>query len=248
MFVRISKSGYALDLAGETPQSDTVGFRIASEGVFQRADYIDATQARQFSRGNAMMTVSFDSRLEFPTVADAQAYLLTTPQGLLSQSGQTATIGTLTASGTKQIETLTCVGNATGDGNIDWTLTVTDIGTQTGSTAVLNGDTPAQYAVKLAASLNAVAKIKARYTVTASGDTVIVTKRQAEANESGMSLVTVNGTPSPGITGATSANTTAGVAPTISGAISLSDVSCVLNLAQTGVSIARNVTLQGKYT
>jgi hypothetical protein len=247
MFVRLTKSGYALDLAGETPQSETVGFGISSEGVFQRAEYIDTAQATQFFRGGSMANVSFTSRLEFPSVADAEAYLLTTPQGLLSQTGQSVTIGTLSASGTKQVETLTCVGNATGDGNIAWTLTVTDIGTQTGSAAVLTGDTPTQYAVKLAASLNAVSLIRARYTIAASGETVIVTKRQAEANESGMSLVTTNGSPSPGITGATSANTAAGVAPTIGNAITLSNVSCVLNLAQTGVSIARNVTLQGKY-
>jgi hypothetical protein len=112
---------------------------------------------------------------------------------------------------------------------------------------VLSGDTPTQYAAKIATSLNANSSIAFRYVITSSGATVIITKRQAEANDGTLALVTTNGSPSPGITGATSANTTAGVAPTISNSKTLSSVSCVVNLAQNGVSILQNVTILGKY-
>lgn len=247
MFVRLTRGNYALDLAGETPQSETVGFSHDAQGTFQTAQYIEADQASQFYRGGAFANISFDSRLEFASVADAQAYLLATPQGLISQASQTVTIGTLSASGTKQVETLTCVGSATGDGNINWSFTDNVLGTITGTTAVLNADTPTLYAAKIAISLSAVAKIRARYAITSSGADVILTKRQSESDDTTLVLTTTNGSPSPNITGATSANTTAGVAPTISSAITINQASVVLNLAQTGVSIARNVTISGKY-
>jgi hypothetical protein len=184
--------------------------------------------------------------LTFASLTDAENYLLNMPQGLLSQATQTATIGRLTAAGTVQSETLTCVGTTTGAGNINWSFTSADV-TASGTTAVLLGDTPTQYAAKIATSLNANSSIAFRYVITSSGATVIITKRQAEANDGTLALVTTNGSPSPVITGATSANTTAGVAPTISNSKTLSSVSCVVNLAQNGVSILQNVTLLGKY-
>jgi hypothetical protein len=91
------------------------------------------------------------------------------------------------------------------------------------------------------------ADIAFRYIVTSSGANIIITKRQAEANDGTLALTTTNGSPSPGITGATSANTTSGVAPTITNSKTLTSVSCIINLAQQGVTIAQNVTLIGKY-
>ena len=247
MFVRLQRGAIAYDLAGGDGQrSETSNFRISSQPGFQQVQYIEADQFDQFFRGGSSTTVSFDSVLTFTSLTDAENYLLNMPQGLLSQAAQTATIGRLTAAGTKQVETLTCVGTTTGAGNIDWSFTSADV-TASGSTAVLSGDTPTQYAAKLAASLNANTSIAFRYIVTSSGADVIITKRQSEANDGTLALVTTNGSPSPGITGATSANTTAGVAPTISNSKTLSSVSCVLNLAQNGVSVLQNVTLVGKY-
>lgn len=247
MFVRLQRGAIAYDLAGGDGQrSETSNFRIGSQPGFQQVQYIEADQFDQFFRGGSSTTVSFDSVLTFTSLTDAENYLLNMPQGLLSQATQTATIGRLTAAGTKQVETLTCVGTTTGAGNINWSFTSADV-TTSGLTAVLSGDTPTQYAAKLATSLNANTSIAFRYIVTSSGADVIITKRQSEANDGTLALVTTNGSPSPGITGATSANTTAGVAPTISNSKTLSSVSCVLNLAQNGVSVLQNVTLVGKY-
>lgn len=247
MFVRLQRGGIAYDLAGGDGQrSETSNFRISTEGTFQRVEYIEQDAFDQFFRGGSSTSISFDSVLTFSTLAEAESYLLNMPQGLVDQASQTVTLGRLTASGTKQIETLTCVGTAAGNGNVDWTFASADANA-TGTTAILSGDTPTQYAAKIAASLMANADIAFRYTVTSAGADIIITKRQAEANDGTLALTTANGTPSPGITGATSANTTAGVAPTISNSKTLTSVSCIINLAQQGVTIAQNVTLIGKY-
>ena len=247
MFVRLQRGSIAYDLAGGDGQrSETSNFQISAEPNFQQVQYIEADQFDQFFRGGSSTTVSFSSVLTFSSLTDAENYLLNMPQGLLSQASQTVTIGRLTAAGTAQVETLVCVGTTTLAGNINWSFTSVDV-TASGTTAVLLGDTPTQYAAKLATSLNANSSIAFRYIITSSGANVIITKRQAEANDATLALVTTNGSPPPGITGATSGNTTAGVAPTISNSKTLSSVSCVVNLAQNGVSVLQNVTILGKY-
>ena len=246
MFVRLQRGSIAYDLAGGDGQrSETSNFQISAEPNFQQVQYIEADQFDQFFRGGST-TVSFSSVLTFSSLTDAENYLLNMPQGLLSQASQTVTIGRLTAAGTVQVETLVCVGTTTQAGNINWSFTAVDV-TASGTTAVLLGDTPTQYAAKIATSLNANSSIAFRYIISSSGANVIITKRQAEANDATLALVTTNGSPPPGITGATSGNTTAGVAPTISNSKTLSSVSCVVNLAQNGVSVLQNVTIIGKY-
>jgi hypothetical protein len=247
MFVRLQRGGIAYDLAGGDGQrSETSNFRISTEGTFQQVEYIEQDAFDQFFRGGSRTSISFDSVLTFSTLAEAESYLLAMPQGMVNQAGQTVTIGRLTADGAKQVETLTCVGTAAGNGNVDWTFASVDVN-ETGTTAILSGDTPTQYAAKIAASLTANAAVSFRYTVTSSGADIIITKRFPDTNDGTLALAITNGTPSPGITGATSANTTAGVAPTISNSKTLTSVSCIINLAQQGVSIAQNVTLIGKY-
>jgi hypothetical protein len=247
MFVRLQRGAIAYDLAGGDGQrSETSNFSISAEPNFQQVQYIEADQFDQFFRGGSSTTVSFSSVLTFSSLTDAENYLLNMPQGLLSQASQTVTIGRLTAAGTAQVETIVCVGTTTQAGNINWSFTSVDV-TASGTTAVLSGDTPTQYAAKLATSLNANSSIAFRYIITSSGANVIITKRQAEANDATLALVTTNGTPSPNITGATSGTTASGVAPTISNSKTLSSVSCVVNLAQNGVSVLQNVTILGKY-
>lgn len=248
MYVVLNRGSYQLTLAGGLgASSETSGFQIAGQTQFQQGQYIEASQGFQFARGGTMQSVSFNNVLTFPSVQDAEDYVLTTPQGLLDQSGQTVTFGKLATAGTAQVETITCVGTATGNGNLNWSLTAADIGVITGVTAILSGDTPTQYAVKIAASLNANSLIRARYIVTSASATVVLTKRMPEANDSTLALVTTNGAPSPGITGATSANTTAGVAPTFSNSVTLSQASCILTLSHNGASVSQSVNILGRF-
>ena len=247
MYVSIHRGSVLFVLAGGDGQrSETSSLRIGSQANFQQSQYIEAAEFVQFYRGGAATTVTFSSVLTFSTIAEAETYLLNTPQGLLNQLDMTATLGRLTADGTRQVETLTCAGNASIDGNINWALTAAD-GNASGSTAVLSGDTPTLYAPKIAASLNANTAFSVSNMASSSGSTVIITKRNAAANDGTLALVTTNGSPNPTITGATSANTTAGVAPTISNAVTLNDVSALVDLSQQGVTITHNVTILGKY-
>jgi hypothetical protein len=254
MFVRLQRGGIAYDLAGGDGQrSETSNFRISTEGTFQRVEYIEQDAFDQFFRGGSSTSISFDSVLTFSTLAEAESYLLSMPQGMVNQAGQTATIGRLTADGTKQVETLTIATAATGNGNMEYSFTAVDIGTITGTIPLITGQSEASIAFLIQAALLANADFAFRYTTSTTFNipsgpaTVIITKRFADANDGTLALAIANGTPSPGITGATSANTTAGVAPTISNSKTLTSVSCIINLAQQGVSIAQNVTLIGKY-
>jgi hypothetical protein len=254
MFVRLQRGGIAYDLAGGDGQrSETSNFRISTEGTFQQVEYIEQDAFDQFFRGGSRTSISFDSVLTFSTLAEAESYLLAMPQGMVDQDGQTVTIGRLTAEGTKQVETLTIATAATGNGNMEYTFTAADVGTITGMIPLITGQSEGSQATQIVLSLLANADFAFRYNITntfsfPSGPAdVIITKKVAQANDATMSLVVANGTPSPGITGATSANTTAGVAPTISNSKTLTSVSCIINLAQQGVTIAQNVTLIGKY-
>lgn len=248
MYAILNRGTYSLTLAGGLgPSSETSGLSISGQPQFQQVQYVDSDQGAQFFRGGTMQSVSFSCVLTFPTLQAAEDYVLTTQQGILDQQGQTVTLGKIATTGTLQVETLACVGTTTGASNINWSLVAADLGMITGTTAVLLGDTPTQYALKIANSLNTNARIRARYTVTQSGANVILTKIMAEANDSTLALTTTNGSPSPGITGATSANTTAGAAPTFSNAITLTNASVILQLAYNGCSVTQQVNILGRY-
>lgn len=125
-----------------------------------------------------------------------------------------AAFGTTLDYGVAQVETSTIVGTITGDGDARTILTASGM---TGSpittdVAVLTGDTPQAVAVKIAAGLNAIANITAKFTVTSAGATVICTRLIPAANDATMNL-DVNNETCTGLTDApTSANTRAGAA------------------------------------
>jgi len=117
------------------------------------------------------------------------------------------------AGGTLQVNTATCVGTVTGAGNAAVTVTGALIA---GSPVVLavavaDGDTPAVYAPKIAAAINANAAIAAMYTATSAGATVILTANEPTANDGTLNIAVATGTAT-GITAEPdSAATTAGV-------------------------------------
>jgi len=91
-----------------------------------------------------------------------------------STTGSTAWVA-----GAAQVETATAAGTATQSGNV--TTTVTSAG-MTGSplaitTAILNGDTAAVWAGKVRTSLAANATIAARFTVSGTTDSIILTRK-----------------------------------------------------------------------
>lgn len=115
--------------------------------------------------------------------------------------------------GTRQVETATAAGSATGDGTVNVTVTASGL---TGSpilvpVAVLNGDTASDWAAKVRTALRANSVIRSMFEVTGSGTSIILTKWAKEANDGTLNIaIAANGT---GVTdAASSANTTAGVA------------------------------------
>ena len=125
-----------------------------------------------------------------------------------------AAFGTSLAYGVAQVETSTIVGTITGDGDARTILTCDGMTGNpiTTDVAVLTGDTPQAVAVKIAAALNLIANITAKFAITSAGATVICTRLAAAANDATMNL-DVNNESCTGLTDApTSANTRAGAA------------------------------------
>lgn len=129
-------------------------------------------------------------------------------------TGQDGTGG----AGTAQVETATVAGTITGDGDVSVVVTAAGM---TGSpktipVAVVNGDSAATVAGKIRAALGADADVTAMFAVSGAGVSVVLTRLIAAANDATLNVALSTGTAT-GLTAApTSANTTAGVAPTSS--------------------------------
>lgn len=117
--------------------------------------------------------------------------------------------------GTQQVETATAAGTITGSG--DATVIVTAAGMtnspKTVSVAVLNTDTAAVWAGKVRTALAADSDVASFFNVGGSSTAIALTARTAAANDGTMNISLDNGTCTGITTAATSANTTAGVAP-----------------------------------
>ena len=127
----------------------------------------------------------------------------------------------LTGAGSEQVTTATCAGTVTDAGNA--AVTVTGVGIAGSpvvlAVAVADGDTPAVYAPKIAAAINANGAIAALYAATSSGSQVILTAIAPAANDATLNVAIATGT-AEGITAAPdSAATTAGVGAAVPGAI-----------------------------
>jgi hypothetical protein len=125
--------------------------------------------------------------------------------------------------GTPQVTTATFVGTVTASGNAAVTVTGAVIaGSPVAlAVAVLDGDTPALYAPKVAAAINANAAIAQFYVATSAGATVILTAIDPAANDGTLNIGITTGTATGITTEADSAATTAGVVsapPTITAA------------------------------
>ena len=133
--------------------------------------------------------------------------------------------------GIQQVETATVIGTITGAGNA--TIITTAAGMTgspiTTSVAVLLNDTADTVATKIAAALNAVGNITARFTIVAAGPNVILTRLVAAANDATLNVSIANGTCT-GLTNApTSNNTISGVAAV--------EIAAVTNISGPGLAM-----------
>lgn len=151
----------------------------------------------------------------------------------------------LDIAGTPQVETGTATGTTTADGNVVVTVTGSEI---TGSPVtlevpVLLGDTASDWAAKVRSALAQNAAITGLYAVGGSAGSVTLTRSASVTNDTALNIALANGTTSPGITAAaTSANTTAGIAPgidrlAVSGQLTIAE-GAFLNLVINGTPTA----------
>lgn len=252
MICTLTIGSVTIDLAGGSGRSsETSNLRIEPRTNFQQAAYVGAVEGRQFFRPGSMVDVSFESMLSFNTVDAAEFYLLSLPSDLINQTGATAILGARTAEGTKQAETATAVGTASGNGSVTATLTAANVtGSPLATTvAILLSDTPTQWAAKVRTALGNVTAIAKRFTIGGTGADIVLMAKRAAANDATLNLALANGSPSPGITpAATSANTTAGVADTVTPTLALYDVQANVGVAHKGATVAISVTLTGRTT
>ena len=88
-----------------------------------------------------------------------------------------------------------------------------------------------------------------RFTIGGTTTAISLTSKRAAANDGTLNIALANGTPSPGITPASSsADTTAGVADTITSTLNLYDVQANIGLAHKGATVALSVQLTGRTT
>lgn len=252
MICTLTIGSTVVDLAGYTGRSsETSGLSISTSVQAQNVAYIGATEARQFWRPGSLVTASFTSRMSFDTVADAEFYIANLPFDLIDQQDAVAVLARRSALGTKQVETATASGTATGNGNITVTVTsaVVDGSPVAVTVPVLSGDTASVCAGKIRTALDGNDAISRRFSVSGSGADVILTARRAAANDSTLNIAIANGSPSPGITpAATSANTTAGVADTLTGEITLYDAIAAVGVDAQGASVTLSATVTGRTT
>lgn len=118
------------------------------------------------------------------------------------------------AGGTKQVETATAAGTITGSGNADVVVTAAGMtgSPKTINVAVVNGDTAATWAGKVRVALAADADVIDFFTVSGSTTAIVLTAKDAAANDATLNISLDNGTCTGITTAASSANTTAGVA------------------------------------
>ena len=252
MICTLTIGSVTIDLAGGSGRSsETSNLRIEEQTSFQQTAYIGSAEGRQFFRPGSFTSVSFDSMLTFDTLDAAEFYLLSLPSDLKDQTSATAVLGVRTVEGTKQVETATISTAPTGAGNATVTITAANI---TGSpvalsVTLLGTENANQTAIKIVDAINANKEIRKRFTATHGSPDIHLTANRAAANDSTLNIAIANGSPSPGLTpAATSANTTAGVADTVTPTLALYDVQAIVGSAHKGATVALSVQLTGRTT
>lgn len=252
MICTFTVGAVTIDLAGGAGRSsETNNLTFGQSTNFQQVAYIGAVEGRQFFRPGSFTSLSFESMLTFDSVDQAEFFLTTLPGDLINQASATAAIGVRTAEGTKQVETATVATAPTGAGNAVVTVTAANItGSPVAVTVALDGtENENQTAVKIVTALNTNTAIRKRFTASHGSPTVHLTANRAAANDATLNIAIANGSPSPGLTpAATSANTTAGAADTITNTLNFYDAQAIVGSSHKGATVALSVQLNGRIT
>lgn len=252
MICNLTIGSTVIPLAGYTGRtSETRGLQVSTETQSQTVSYIGTAEARQFWRPGSLVTASFTSYLTFSSATEAEFFVGTLPTDLIDQDGATAVLGTRTALGTAQVETATAAGTSTGAGNLAVTITsaILDGSPLTINVPIASGEDAGDWAATVRDALASNTAIAKRFIVTGPGTAIRLTARVAAANDATLNIALANGSPSPGITpAATSTNTTAGVADTVTPMLTLYDAIAAVGTDVQGASVVLNATVTGRTT
>ena len=248
-----------IDLAGwdQGPASETSNLNISYSNQFQSVSYVGGTWGRQFWRPGTIATVSFDSRFNFPDIAQYQRwatfFLCSVPNYFANQQGCTfrLTQPFSFAMGTRQVETATGVGTITGAGNVRVVITASGM-----DDSPLAIDVPVEFGQTASQWMNTVRNYVATtsryimlYSVSGSGADMILTRRSPYAgNDSTLNIsIGGTGTTATGITAApTSTNTTVGVAFSPMSETIFYDANVSVAASQIGTSVLLNTSVTGR--
>lgn len=251
MIAYFQKSGIRIYLAGGNGiTSETSGLRLAPVVPYYREPFAGSTEAGQWQQAGAITTVTFQSVRTFSSVANCESYILGLPASLITDplydaSAPFVVLGTEATTGTKQVETATCSGTASGSGTVTATVASAILATSQAVTVLVsNLDTPSVYADLIRAGLASNATISARYTVGGTGADIALTAIVDAANDTALNIA-ITRTAAGTVAVPTSANTTAGTAPTYSPGLTLYNASANVTASQTGASAHLDVEVSG---
>jgi autotransporter-associated beta strand protein len=199
-----------------------------------------AFTATQTLRGNGTLTGNATTT---GTIAPGLSTGTLTSNGNLAFDTGSTFSAEIDILGTAQVETATAAGAATADGNVTVTVSSAALGAPlVTDVPMLMGESPDAWAFKVRAALAADAAITALFSVGGINNAISLTRLSGVANDTTLNIGLANATLSPGITpAASSANTTAGVAPgtdllAVAGQLDVSGAT--LNLVVTGTPTA----------
>ena len=215
---------YTLDYAEVTPQiiarwtAYKEGAATAPTG--SSADEVQTlTYSGTVSSGTFTLALTLEGRTVTTKPIAYNATPATVQAALTAARMKFIEPGDVVASGgVKQKETLTVAGTANTDDNLGVTVTAAGatnlVSGKTVEVAIANGDTAAQVAAKIKAAMDLDADVAAFFTITVNTADVVFEAKEAAANDATMEIAYST---EHGMTAATSANTTAGVAPDVWG-------------------------------
>ena len=224
---------------------------MSPQPTVQTVSYVGAVEARQIPRAGMTTSISFESSTEFQSLQAAEYFVQQLPSYLNNLSARSLLLGSLNSPGTAQVETTTAVGTTTLAGNVTIVITsaILDSSPRTIQVPVLLGDTASVWAGKVRTALIQNGDVSSHYNVGGTGDSISLTARKPEANDSTLNIAISNGSPSPGITAdATSDNTTAGVAPTYYSSQTIYEAFPSISATQIGVTVNLSVGVVGRIT
>lgn len=208
-----------------TAQNADTSRQLPSRTILKRYGALETILARDMVCNSFSLVFGKSGRISVNSAYQGSGYYEINPSGYSEPSEETDRVFGFNqqaafyvqenSTGTAQVETATVAGTigASGAGNVGVIITSSLI-TKTLSVAVANNDTAAQVAEKIRTAIAADLMIRRYFTVSGSSTSVILTAVDKAANDTTLNVAINNGTSS-GLTPAlTSANTTAGVAPT----------------------------------